>query len=61
MRDGVIMSTEMPTGVAQADVNDGGFRRGRQRGLVVGEGGLELAQALQSQSEILMGFRVVRI
>jgi hypothetical protein len=59
--DSVIMSAKMPTGVAQADTDDGRFRRDRERRLVVGQGGFELTEPLEGQSKILMGFRVGRI
>ncbi len=55
------MPTEMPAGVAQAEMYSGGFRRDRERRLVVGQSRFELPQSLQSQPEILMGFGVVRI
>jgi hypothetical protein len=55
------MPAKMPTGVAQADMDGGGSRRDRERCLVVGQGGFELTKPLESQSKILMGFRVVRI
>ena len=61
LRDSVIISAKIPTGVAQADMDGGRFRRDRQRRLVVGEGGFEATQPLQSQPQILMGIRVVRI
>lgn len=61
LHDGGIMSAKMPTSVAQACVNRGRFRRERERCLVVGQGGFELTKPLQSQPEIVMGFRIVRI
>jgi hypothetical protein len=42
-------------------MDGGGFRRDRERGLVVGQGGFELTKPLEGQPKILMGLRVVRI
>ena len=61
LHDSVIMSAKMPTGVAQADTDGGRFWRDRERRLVMGQGGFELTKPLESQSKILMGFRVVLI
>src|SRR5579862_7869207 len=55
------MPTKMPAGVAHAEMDGGGFRRDRERRLVVSQSGFELPQSLQSQPEILMGFGVVGI
>jgi len=61
LHDSIIMPAKMPTGVAQADMDGGRSRRDRERRLVVGQGGFELTDPLESQSKILMGVRVVRI
>ena len=61
LNDGVIMTTEMPIGVAEADVDHRRFRRDGEGGLVMRQGRLEPAEALQGEAEILVGFAILRI
>ena len=61
LNDGGIMTTEVPIRVAQAEVDDCRFRRDGEGRLVMRQGSLEPAEALQCEPEILVGLGIFRI